>query len=246
MLAVIGGTGLENLDGFVLRETHAPDTPCGAASAPLLLGRVREREVVLLARHGRPHRIPPHRVNYRANISALRALGVDGILAVNAVGGIGASMHAGALAVPHDLIDYSWGRAHTFSDGAPGEPLLHVDFTEPFDGGLRRRLLAAAEAAGEAVVPFGVYGVAQGPRLETAAEIRRMARDGCDLVGMTAMPEAALAREAGIPYAMLCVVANPAAGLTAEPVTLEAMQAVLAGAMTRVQRVIGALLADAG
>lgn len=246
MLAVIGGTGLDGLDGFVLRETRAPDTPFGAPSAPLLLGRAGDREVVLLARHGRPHHIPPHRINYRANISALQALGVRGILAVNAVGGISASMTAGALAVPHDLIDYSWGRAHTFSDGAPGQHLAHIDFTAPFDGDLRRRLLAAAEAVDEELVPFGVYGVAQGPRLETAAEIRRMARDGCDLVGMTAMPEAALAREAGIPYAMLCVVANPAAGLTAEPVTLAAMQAVLSGAMARVQRVMGALLADAG
>lgn len=246
MFAVIGGTGLDGLDGFALRETRLPDTPYGAPSAPLLLGRVGGQEVVLLARHGRPHRIPPHRINYRANISALRALGVRGILAVNAVGGISAPMTTAALAVPHDLIDYSWGRAHTFSDGAPEEPLLHIDFTTPFDGDLRRRLLAAAEVVGDDVVPFGVYGVAQGPRLETAAEIRRMARDGCDLVGMTAMPEAALAREAGIPYAMLCVVANRAAGLTAEAVTLETMQAVLAGAMVRVQRIIGALLADAG
>lgn len=245
MLALISGTGAGDWPGFAMHDERCPATPYGDPSAPLQAGRLHGREVVLLARHGRPHRIPPHQINYRANIDALHQCGVRAIVAINAVGGIHHDMGAGRLVVPHDIIDYTWGRAHTFSDGESGRPLVHVEFGEPFDGALRRRLVNAAALVGVDARAFGVYGATQGPRLETAAEIRRLERDGCDLVGMTAMPEAALAREAGIPYAMLCVVANPAAGKCAAPITADAINRVLATAMKQVQHIVQALLQDA-
>lgn len=243
MLAVIGGTGLTQLEGFLPREERRVDTPYGAPSAPLLFGDYAGREVVFLPRHGHPHRLPPHRVNYRANLRALRDAGVDRVLAINAVGGIHADMGAGHLCVPHDLIDYSWGRAHTYSDGEPGSELAHVDFGEPFDGSMRAQLVRCLRALGHAHSDFGVYAVTQGPRLETPAEIRKYERDGCDIVGMTAMPEAALARELGLRYAMLCLVVNPAAGKAEGEITMEQINQVLAEGMGRVRGTIAAFLA---
>jgi len=211
MPGIIGGTGLMTLEGLRLERRQTVGTPWGEPSAPLLHGRFAGRPVVFLPRHGSAHTIAPHEVNYRANIWALREAGVSRVIAVNAVGGIGARFAPGTLAIPDQLIDYSWGRAHTFSGGR-GEPLQHIDFTEPYSAGLRVMLLAAAVRAGIDAHDGGVYGVTQGPRLETAAEIDRMARDGCDLVGMTGMPEAGLAREIGLEYACCAVVVNRAAG----------------------------------
>ena len=178
-------------------------------------------------------------MNYRANIAALGALEVQAILAVNAVGGVDPSLPPGALVVPDQLIDYTYGRDHSFFDGEAG-PLDHVEFAEPFTPALRRALLGAGSEAGIAVHEGGCLAVTQGPRLETAAEVRRLARDGNDLVGMTTMPEAVLAREAGLPYACLAVVANPAAGL-AEPITQEAIEATLAAAMNDARRLVATL-----
>lgn len=217
-----------------------PPSAYGVTSEPPRRGRIGDCEVVVLARHGEPRHIAPHMINYRANVEALCTLGVEGIVALNTVGGIAADAHAGCICIPHQLIDYSWGRAHTFFDQGPVE---HADFAHPFDEPLRRRLIAAAVAAGVAVRTSGVYGCTQGPRFETEAEIERMARDGCDLVGMTAMPEAALARERGVPYAALSLVVNPAAGKAPEgatPFDLDAIARVGAAGMVQIERLLRA------
>ena len=217
-------------------------TEFGEPSAPLSLGKLGGREVLFLARHGEAHSIPPHQVNYRANIRALKDAGAARIASVATVGGIRRELGPGTLVVPDQIIDYTWGRAASFFEG-PGAKVTHIDFTEPYSAPLRKALLAAARTCGEAVVDGGCYGTTQGPRLETAAEIARMERDGADLVGMTAMPEAALAREAGLEYAAIAVVVNHAAGKgdSAKAVSFAAMEAVQRQAMARVLRILEAL-----
>ncbi|MEI7447011.1 MAG: S-methyl-5'-thioinosine phosphorylase, partial [Burkholderiales bacterium] len=192
------------------------------------------------------HTIPPHQINYRANLWALHHVGATSVLAVATVGGIRADCGPGVLAVPDQIVDYTHGRKSTFFEG-PDSPVTHVDFTRPYDEALRERLLRAAASAGEPIVAGGTYGCTQGPRLETAAEIRRLERDGCDLVGMTGMPEAVLARELGLPYAVLAVVANHAAGLgdSRAAISMEAMGAVMDAAMVRARRVLAAALREA-
>lgn len=238
-LAVIGGTGA--LELFPMLRKTALTTPFGAPSDRPRQVALGDSEIWFLARHGDPHRIPPHKINYRANIHALRILGVDSVLAINAVGGLVPGFPAGSMIAPNQIIDYTWGRAHTFSDGGSA-PLKHIDFTHPYDGPLRGRLLDAARLAGQEVVDGGCHAVTQGPRLETAAEVARLASDGCDVVGMTAMPEAALAREAGLDYASLCVVANAGAGLEEGPITEDDIHHVLQAAMRKVKAVIEALV----
>jgi len=195
--------------------------------------------VLFLARHGYGHTIPPHEVNYRANLWALKDAGADSVVSVASVGGIRNDIWPGAILLPHQVIDYTWGRASTFFEG-PGAPVNHIDFTEPYSRVMRARLLNAAAAAGERVTDGGVYAATQGPRLETAAEIHRLERDGADIVGMTGMPEAALAREIGLEYAALTVVANYAAGRgdSEHAVPLDKIGAVLEEAMGRVRRII--------
>lgn len=234
-IGIIGGSGALKL--FAPHGSAALTTPFGAPSDRPRRVRVGAHEAWFMARHGDPHRIAPHRVNYRANIHALKTLGCRSILAISAVGAIDPGLEAGDLVIIDQLIDYSWGRAHTFSDGGSA-PLRHAEFAHPFDGAVRRALIEAAAVAGEQAVTSGCYAVTQGPRLETAAEIARLARDGCSVVGMTAMPEAGLARELGIDYANLCVVANPAAGLDAEPISEDEIHRVLARSMQRVKRVV--------
>ncbi|MCK9503590.1 MAG: S-methyl-5'-thioinosine phosphorylase [Porticoccaceae bacterium] len=225
-LGIIGGTALEALP-LKNRVKRAIKTPWGKPSGVVHCGAIGENEVFFINRHGDDHRIPPHRVNYRANIAALQQLGVDGIVAVNAVGGINAAMPPGALVLPNQLIDYTWGRIQTYSHGAD-DVLRHVDFSLPYCGALQQKLQAAARARNIALMVGGVHGVTQGPRLETAAEIVRMERDGCDLVGMTGMPEAALARELGIAYVCIALVVNPAAGKSEREITLAEIAAVMA------------------
>ena len=211
LLAIIGGTGFDVLDGLEPLAEEAQPTLYGPASAPVRRGRLGRAEVLFLPRHGDQHRLPPHRVNYRANLWALKALGADRVLGLAAVGGIASGFGPRVFAVPNQLIDYTYGRDHTFYDGdAAG--VQHVDFTEPYCPRLRGDLLAACARAGVAVSHTATYGATQGPRLETAAEIARLERDGCHLVGMTGMPEAALARELGLGYACLAFVVNWAAG----------------------------------
>ena len=234
---IIGGTGIEELAGLSIVAAHRPETPFGEPSRAVQEGLLDGCRVFFLQRHGSPALIPPHLVNYRANLWALHSLGVNEVIAINAVGGISPQMQPGALVVPDQLIDYTWGRAHTYDDGSGGK-LQHIDFTEPYDRELRLQIVAAAELAGVSCTSAGVHGVTQGPRLETAAEVRRMAADGCDLVGMTGMPEAALARELGIAYASVCMVVNPAAGLSEQPISLAMMHDIL----HQEAGVVGALL----
>ena len=213
MLAIIGGSGLYSLgEEFDLLDQASRKTPYGETSADILLGRWQGIEVVFFPRHGAGHRVPPHRVNYRANIWALHQAGVDRVIAVNAVGGISPDMAPRSLAIPDQLIDYSSGREHTFCDGADGE-VRHVDFSQPYSPGLRNSIARAAAGLDIAIVDSGTYGCTNGPRFETAAEIRRLQQDGCSIVGMTGMPEAALARELEMDYACIAVVANWAAGI---------------------------------
>ena len=225
-LAVIGGTGLYRLEGVETIDSIERDTPYGSASGPVRIGRIGNRSLAFLARHGESHSIPPHRINYRANLWLLRELGVTRILAVNAVGGIGEGCGPRALVLPDQLIDYTWGRITTMCE-EPGSEVVHVDLTDPYCPTLRRDLLAAARRSGITLKDGGCLAITQGPRLETRAEVRRIARDGCDLIGMTGMPEAALARELGIPYACLAMVANWAAGLDPEDreITMAEIQA---------------------
>lgn len=244
-LAVIGGTGVYAFPGLHDSERHAVDTRWGKPSSAIVTGDVAGKRVAFLARHGEGHTIAPHRINYRANIAALHELGVRRVVAVNAVGGIRDDMGPRVLVVPDQLIDYTWGRAASFCD-ADGEPVLHAEFGDPYGESLRRALLDAARRADVPVVAGGCYGATQGPRLETRAEITRMRRDGCDLVGMTGMPEAALARELDIDYACLAVVANFAAGCGPEPdapISLDEIHAHLAAATALVPQIITTLLA---
>lgn len=240
--AIIGGTGLTELNGLVLQDAKNIDTPYGAPSASILHGQYQGQEVLFLARHGHPHRIPPHQVNYRANLWALKAAGAEAVLAMNAVGGIHAAMGAGHFCVPHQIIDYSYGRAQTFFEGEGLDNVTHIDFSYPYDEALRQGLIAALVAEGCAFSSHGVYGCTQGPRLETAAEITRLERDGCDIVGMTGMPEAALARELELPYACLSLVVNPAAGKSSSIITMEEIHAVLAEGIGQARAVLGRVL----
>ncbi len=234
VVAIIGGTGLTQLEGLSIREAVSVDTPYGAPSADILRGEFAGREVLFLARHGHPHRIPPHQVNYRANLWALKQAGAEAILAVNAVGGIHAAMGTGHFCVPHQLIDYTWGRAHTFYEGEL-DHVTHVDFSHPYDEALRARLVAALQAEGCGYSGHGVYACSQGPRLETVAEIARMERDGADIVGMTGMPEAALARELALSYACLALVVTPAAGKSTGVITMAEIEQALADGMGKVK-----------
>jgi 5'-deoxy-5'-methylthioadenosine phosphorylase len=211
MLAIIGGSGLARLSVLEVTHRQVVRTPYGEPSCALTFGLVGGRNVVFIARHGYGHSLAPHEINFRANIWALKQQNVKGIIAIGAVGGIRHDMTPGAIVLPDDVIDYTWGREHTFFEGLD-KPVVHVDFTHPYCPDLRARLLASARDEQVPVVDGGVYACTQGPRLESAAEINRLERDGADLVGMTGMPEAALARELELPYAMLTVVANYAAG----------------------------------
>jgi 5'-methylthioinosine phosphorylase len=208
-IAIIGGTGLTRLEGLEIPRREMAYTPYGEPSGPLVHGRLAGHEAVFLARHGPSHRIPPHQVNYRANLWALKSIGVEAVVAVSTVGGIREDFLPGAIAIPDQIVDYTNGRDNSFFND---EEVVHVDFTEPYDGGLRKRLLDAGKHAGIDLIDGGTYAAMQGPRLETAAEIDRLERDGCSMVGMTGMPEAVLARELGLPYAVCAVVLNGAAG----------------------------------
>ena len=211
MLGIISGSGLSQLQGMEGARSRVVRTPYGRPSGALVLGTLRGRKVVFLQRHGPGHTIPPHEVNYRANIWALHAQKAKNVVAIAAVGGIRADLGPGAFAVPDQIIDYTHGRSLTFYTRGRG-PVTHIDFTRPYCEAMRQRLLRAARAAGVTVTAEGTYAATQGPRLETAAEIGRLERDGAHVVGMTGMPEAALARELGLCYAALAIVVNHAAG----------------------------------
>ena len=239
MLAIIGGSGLTKLANLEVTQRKVARTPYGEPSGPLTFGRIGKCDVAFLARHGYGHTIAPHEVNYRANLWALKDAGADRIVSVASVGSIRKEHRPGSLVVPHQIIDYTSGRRNTFFEGT-GSPVNHIDFTEPFSSSLRKVLLEAAAGCKEKVFDGGVYAATQGPRLETAAEIDRLERDGADLVGMTGMPEAALAREISLEYATIAVVANYAAGRgdSAHAIPLDKIGAILDEAMGRVRRII--------
>lgn len=247
LLAVIGGSGFQRLGGFEVRAAEQPETPFGPPAAPVLRGLLAGRPLLFLARHGDGHRLPPHRINYRANLWALRACGARRVVGLAAVGGIGAGFGPRTFALPDQLIDYTYGREHSFHDGGFQDdkslPVTHVDFTDPYCPQLRAALLRACAAVGVGATATATYGATQGPRLETAAEIRRMERDGCDLVGMTGMPEAALARELGLRYASLAFVVNWAAGKTAGAITMAEIQDHIAHCTGQIERILTALAA---
>ncbi|MET0332429.1 MAG: S-methyl-5'-thioinosine phosphorylase [Dyella sp.] len=239
-LAIIGGSGLYQFPGLENAQRHALETPYGDVSGAIVVGDFCGRRLAFLARHGESHSVPPHRVNYRANVWALHQLGARKVIGVNAVGGIRADMGPRVIVVPDQVIDYTHGRYTSFCD-IEGAEVKHIDFSEPYTASLRKALLTAATKAGIAVIDGGCYGATQGPRLETRAEIARMKREGCDLVGMTGMPEAALARELGIDYACLALVANFAAGCGDEAeISIEEIFAHLAAATAEVPKIIGA------
>ncbi|MBD9561482.1 S-methyl-5'-thioinosine phosphorylase [Pseudomonas sp. PDM09] len=239
--AIIGGTGLTQLEGLSIRQSLAVDTPYGTPSAEVQIGEYAGKEVLFLARHGHPHRFPPHQVNYRANLWALKQAGAEAILAVNAVGGIHTAMGVGHFCVPHQLIDYTSGREHTyFADDL--EQVTHIDFSYPYSEPLRQQLIAALAVEGVGYSSQGVYACTQGPRLETVAEVARLERDGCDIVGMTGMPEAALARELELDYACLALVVNLAAGKSTAVITMTEIEQALRDGMGKVKSTLARVL----
>lgn len=243
MLAIIGGSGMTQLATLTVQRRETVSTPYGAPSSALTYGTIRAREVVFLARHGDRHTVPPHQVNYRANIWALHAQGVRDVLSVATVGGIRDDLVPGTLVVPDQIIDYTHGRETTFfGEEEPG--VMHIDFTQPYCESLRQRLLNAAADIGEPVRDGATYAATQGPRLETAAEINRLERDGTHIVGMTGMPEAALAREKGLCYAAIAVVVNHAAGRgdSSQRIELDELAPVLERGLARVHRIIERLV----
>ena len=240
-IAIIGGTGLTSLAGLDLSGEETLATKYGEPSGPITRGRLAGKEVLFLPRHGYAHTIPPHKVNYRANIAALKQIGAEYIIAVNAVGGISAQMQAGKVVIPDQLIDYTWSREHTFFDGG-ADNVEHIDFTEPYCESLRTSMIQAGRQASIDVFDFGTYAVTQGPRLETPAEINRFDRDGCHIVGMTGMPEAALARELQLCYASVSVVANMAAGRGEGEITMEEIELNLQTGMASVRQLLEAVI----
>jgi len=247
MLAIIGGTGLTQLANLEITHRQVMRTPFGEPSGALTFGTINQHEVMFIARHGYGHTIPPHRVNYRANLWALHNQGATHVISVASVGGIRADLDPGSIVIPDQIIDYTYGREFTYFDGV-NRPLIHIDFTFPYSPGLRARILDAAHRAGEQCTDGGVYAAVQGPRLETVAEINRFERDGADMIGMTGMPEASLARELGLNYAAIAVVVNHAAGrgLSRELVHLEAVGAVAQATLARVRNIIECVVGSDG
>ena len=236
-IAIIGGTGLTSIKGLEITGREIVQTPFGEPSGPLVQGLISGHKVYFLPRHGGGHTIPPHKINYRANIWALKQAGVEQVIAVNAVGGIRNDMQPGALVIPDQIIDYTVSRTNTFFEEGL-KHVVHIDFTEPFCEKLRRSIIRAAEDNGINIINEGTYAATQGPRLETAAEINRLEKDGCHLVGMTCMPEAALAREQELCYASISVVANLAAGRGEEELTMDVIEKNLNSGMERVRKLI--------
>jgi 5'-methylthioinosine phosphorylase len=243
-LAVIGGSGLYSMEGLHSRDSHLVETPYGLTSGPVTTGYLDGEPVVFLARHGEDHSVAPHLINFRANLWALAQAGAERILAVCTVGGIGVGCVPGSLVVPDQIIDYTWGREQTFAEA--GDPVAHTDFTEPYSPDLRSRVIAALERMDADFVSPATYAATQGPRFESAAEVARLARDGCDVVGMTGMPEAVLARELEIPYAAVCPVGNLAAGISPDELSMEEVVDAVKPALGLVPLLVARLLGGSG
>ncbi|MCK5644902.1 MAG: S-methyl-5'-thioinosine phosphorylase [Gammaproteobacteria bacterium] len=240
-IAIIGGTGLTSINGFEVTGREIVQTPFGEPSGPLVQGILSGNKVYFLPRHGGGHTIPPHKINYRANIWALKEAGVEQVIAVNAVGGIRDDMQPGVLIIPDQIIDYTVSRTNTFFDQGL-KKVVHIDFTNPFCEELRQDIINAAKKGSISVIKEGTYAATQGPRLETAAEINRLEKDGCHLVGMTCMPEAALAREQELCYASISVVANLAAGRGTDNLTMEVIEKNLNEGMKQVRKLLESVI----
>lgn len=241
-VAIIGGTGLTSLNGLEIISREIVQTPYGEPSGPLVKGVLSGNSVYFLPRHGSGHTIPPHKINYRANIWALKEAGIENVIAVNAVGGISDEMQAGVIVVPDQIIDYTWSRINTFfEDGLKN--VVHIDFTYPFCESLRSSIIKAAGTSHVDIVTQGTYAATQGPRLESIAEIKRLENDGCHIVGMTCMPEASLAREKDLCYASISVVANLAAGKGEEELTMKMIEKNLSGGMDKVKTLLQTVIA---
>lgn len=236
-IAIIGGTGLTNMPGLTIQRRQMVKTRFGAPSSPLIHGELNGTEVIFLARHGRRHTIPPHMINYRANLMALQEVGVGHVIALASVGGISDQCVNKSIVIPDQIIDYTHDRAHTFH-GAKDMTFEHIDFTEPYSAAIREKLLKGCESANVNYVPNGVYGATQGPRLETAAEIRRMENDGCTIVGMTGMPEASLARELEMEYACCAMVVNRAPGKEPGGIDFSEVEKSLHDSVSYIQQVV--------
>jgi len=235
--AIIGGTGLSRMDNLEIKKTEVVQTPYGEPSAPLAYGELCGSPLLFLPRHGSSHTLPPHKINYRANIWALKDAGVTHVLAVAAVGGIPSHYVPQTLVVPDQIIDYTYGREHTFFEESLNE-VTHIEFTQPYCEELRKKIISTCDNLNYSIESPATYAATQGPRLETAAEINRLENDGCHIVGMTGMPEAALAKELDICYATLAVVANLAAGRSEEEITMEAIEGHLKAGMDKTSKVI--------
>jgi len=240
-LAIIGGTSLSQLDELSQIEQHTIDTPFGKPSSAVIQGQLHGKTILFLARHGEQHTIPPHKINYRANCWALQQLGADKIIAIAAVGGISPQLSPNTLAIPDQLIDYSYGREQSFfsDDFSPDK---HLDFTHPYDETLRQQLLKAAQHHNINIIDGGTYATTQGPRLETAAEIKRLAQDGCTMVGMTGMPEAYLARELDIAYATCALSVNWAAGLCKNEISMAEINNIVSQGMGRIKQLLAQVI----
>lgn len=239
-IGIIGGSGLTSLHALQIERREVVHTPFGEPSGPFSHGLFDGIEVVFLPRHGAGHTIPPHSVNYRANIWGLKELGVSKVIGMAAVGGITTAMEPGTICIPDQIIDYTHSRKQTFFEEKLG-PVTHIDFTLPYCEELRQQLINAGQSCGIPVAEQGTYGATQGPRLESSAEINRMERDGCDLVGMTGMPETALARELGLCYACCAVIVNWAAGRSEGPIRMEEIEQNLLTGMTDARKLLAAL-----
>ena len=241
LVGIIGGTGLTSLANLKILSREIMHTPYGEPSGPLVHGELGGKEVLFLPRHGAGHTIPPHKINYRANLWALKEAGVDRIVAVAAVGGIRADMLPKKIMIPDQIIDYTWGRINTyFEEGLTH--VTHIDFSYPYSQSLREQIIAVCRDLKMEAAENGCYAATQGPRLETAAEINKYERDGCDIVGMTAMPEAALARELELEYAAIAVVANEAAGRCPADLTMEMIEENLDEGMAKIRTILAELL----
>ncbi len=211
MIGVIGGSGVYEIEGVVIKETRKLSTPFGDPSDSYMIGEISGMQIAFLPRHGSPHHIAPHKINYRANIWGFKELSAERIISINAVGGINKKMRLGDVVVPDQIIDLTEGRESTFYDM---EEIVHVDFTEPYCSEVRSSIFSAGKKAGIKLIKRATYVSVNGPRLETAAEIKAFSLLGADVVGMTGMPEAILARELEICFAGIAVITNYAAGIS--------------------------------
>lgn len=242
-IGIIGGSGFYSLtdDAAAVERVEEAVTPYSDDPVTLYQEEYEGTKLWFIPRHGKDHSVPPHKINYRANLWALKDVGVKNIIAVNAVGGLTEKMAPGQIVIPDQIIDYSWGREHTYFDGL-SDLDNHIDFTWPYTAALSQILNQSAVELEISTLTKAVYACTQGPRLETAAEVRKLINDACDIVGMTGMPEAALARELQLNYASIALVVNWGAGITDEEITMDDIRGVFDSGLKEVRKIIQASL----